>query len=60
MAIAERSDIHKSCRVLENVVNVLADYSEAARAVVTLQKKLVKALKEAAGVKVCGEIACVW
>jgi hypothetical protein len=56
MAVAERVDIHKSCRALEAIVNILDDYSEAARAIVTLHKKLVKALKDAAAVKPTGEI----
>ena len=55
-AVAERADIHKSCRALEAIVNLLDDYSEAARAIVTLHKKLAKALKDAATVKPTGEI----
>ena len=55
-AVAERVDIHKSCRALEVIVNLLDDYSEAARAIVTLHKKLAKALKDAAAVKPTGEI----
>lgn len=55
-AVAERVDIHKSCRALEAIVNLLDDYSEAARAIVTLHKKLAKALKEVAAVKPTGEI----
>lgn len=54
--IADRADIHKSCRTLEAIVNLLDDYSEAARAIVTLHKKLAKALKDAASVKPTGEI----
>jgi hypothetical protein len=54
--VAERADIHKSCRALEVIVNLLDDYSEAARAIVTLHKKLAKALKDAATVKPMGEI----
>jgi hypothetical protein len=54
-AVAERVDIHKSCRALEVIVNLLDDYSEAARAIVTLHKKLAKALKDAAAVKPTGE-----
>ncbi|KAI0028981.1 hypothetical protein K488DRAFT_89187 [Vararia minispora EC-137] len=57
VAIAERTEIHKSCRALEAVVSVLSDYAEAARAVATLQKKLIKALREAAALKAAGEIA---
>ena len=59
-AIADRAEIHKSCRSLENIVNLLNDYCEAARAVVTLQKKLSKALKDAAGLKAAGEVAGAW
>ncbi|KAG1739204.1 uncharacterized protein EDB91DRAFT_1053950 [Suillus paluster] len=54
--LAERPDIHKSCRTLETLVNMLNDYCEAAGAIVTLQKKLSKALKEAAGLKTTSEI----
>ncbi|KAH9178311.1 hypothetical protein EDB89DRAFT_1930543 [Lactarius sanguifluus] len=55
-AVAERPDIHKSCKALEVVVNLLDDYSEAARAIVTLQKKLVKASREVSTVKPTGDI----
>jgi hypothetical protein len=55
-AVAERVDIHKSCRALEAIVNLLDDYSEAARAIVTLHKKLAKALRDAIAVKPTGEI----
>ncbi|KAF7327727.1 hypothetical protein MKEN_00352300 [Mycena kentingensis (nom. inval.)] len=55
--IAERVEIHKACKSLETLLNVLNDYCEAAGAVVLLQKKLAKALREAAGMKVAGEIA---
>ncbi|KAI9440081.1 hypothetical protein H4582DRAFT_1944924 [Lactarius indigo] len=55
-AVAERPDIHKSCKALEVVVNLLDDYSEAARAIVTLHKKLAKALRDVATVKPTGEI----
>ncbi|KAJ6494870.1 hypothetical protein C8R47DRAFT_1012168 [Mycena vitilis] len=55
--LAERVDIHKSCKSLETLLNVLNDYCEAAGAVVLLQKKLAKALRETAGLKVTGEIA---
>ncbi|KAI0039876.1 hypothetical protein FA95DRAFT_1612234 [Auriscalpium vulgare] len=56
LAIADRAEIHKSCRALEAVVNLLNDYSEAARAIVSLQKKLAKALRDAASVKPTAEI----
>ncbi|KAJ7650154.1 hypothetical protein FB45DRAFT_887106 [Roridomyces roridus] len=55
--LAERVDIHKSCKSLETLLNVLNDYCEAAGAVVILQKKLAKALRETANLKVTGEIA---
>ncbi|OAX42493.1 hypothetical protein K503DRAFT_683164 [Rhizopogon vinicolor AM-OR11-026] len=55
--LAERQDIHKSCRTLETLVNMLNDYCEAAGAIVALQKKLSKALKEAASLKTTSEIA---
>jgi hypothetical protein len=56
--LAERVDIHKSCKSLETLLSVLNDYCEAAGAVVLLQKKLAKALRETANLKVTGEIAC--
>ena len=55
-AVSERVDIHKSCRALEAIVKLLDDYSEAARIIVTLHKKLAKALKDAAAVKPTAEI----
>jgi len=55
-AVAERVDIHKSCLALEAIVHLLDDYSEAARAIVALHKKLAKALKDAAAVKPTAEI----
>jgi hypothetical protein len=56
-ALAERVDVHKSCKSLEILLNVLNDYCEVAGAVATLQKKLAKALRETASLKVTGEIA---
>ncbi|KIM39796.1 hypothetical protein M413DRAFT_446723 [Hebeloma cylindrosporum] len=53
---ADRADIHKSCKSIENLLNVLNEYCEAAGAVVALQKKLAKALRETAGIKFTGEI----
>jgi hypothetical protein len=53
---AERADIHKSCKSIETLLNVLNEYCEAAGAVVALQKKLAKALRETAGIKVTREI----
>ncbi|TFY71152.1 hypothetical protein EVG20_g1861, partial [Dentipellis fragilis] len=55
-AIADRAEIHKSCRSLETVVNLLNDYCESAKALSALQKKLSKALKDAAGLKATGDI----
>jgi hypothetical protein len=55
--LAERADIHKSCRSLESILSVLNEYCEAVGVVVALQKKLAKALREAAGLKATGEIA---
>ncbi|KAL1747104.1 hypothetical protein HDZ31DRAFT_61549 [Schizophyllum fasciatum] len=55
--LSERSDVHKSCKALETLLNILNDYCEAAGAVVMLQKKLAKALKETAGQKATGELA---
>lgn len=55
--ISERADLHKSCKSFETLINILNDYCEAASSTVALQKKLAKALKETAGLKVTGEIA---
>ncbi|KAA1467438.1 hypothetical protein DENSPDRAFT_244525 [Dentipellis sp. KUC8613] len=55
-AIADRAEIHKSCRSLETVVNLLNDYCDSAKALSALQKKLSKALKDAAGLKATGDI----
>ncbi|KAJ3574183.1 hypothetical protein NP233_g1929 [Leucocoprinus birnbaumii] len=55
--VSERQDIHKSCKSLETLLNVLNDYCEAATAVVALQKKLAKALRETASSKVTNETA---
>ncbi|KAF5367392.1 hypothetical protein D9758_003755 [Tetrapyrgos nigripes] len=55
--LAERTDIHKACKSIETLLSVFNDYCEAAGAVVALQKKLAKALRETAGMKVTEEIA---
>ena len=55
--LVERAEIHKSCKAFETLLNVFNDYCEAAGAVVILQKKLSKALKETASLKTTGEIA---
>lgn len=57
IALAERADIHKSCKSIETLLNILNDYCEAATAIVALQKKLTKALRDTAGSKVTNEIA---
>lgn len=53
----DRAEIHKSCKSFETLINTLNDYCEAAESVIALQKKLAKALKETAGLKVTGPIA---
>ena len=55
--VADRADIHRSCKALEAVVNVLNDYCEAATAIVAIQKKLAKALRDAAYSRSLSEIA---
>ena len=55
--LSERSEIHKSCKSLETLLGVLNDYCEVVGTIVTLQKRLGKALRETAGVKTTGEIA---
>ena len=53
----ERQDIHKSCRTIETLLSVLNDYCEAASAFAALQKKLSKALRDAAGLKTNAQFA---
>lgn len=55
--VAARVDIHKSCKTFEAVVNYLNDYSEAVAAIIAIQKKLVKALRDAAAAKATSEVA---
>ncbi|KAJ8072420.1 hypothetical protein PM082_015979 [Marasmius tenuissimus] len=55
--LAERVDVHKACRSIENLLSVFNDYCEAAGAIAILQRKLSKALRETAGMKVTGEYA---
>lgn len=55
--LAERADIHKSCKSIETLLNILNDYCEAASVVVALEKKLAKALRETASSKVTNEVA---
>lgn len=59
LTVSERADVHKSCKSLEVVVNLLNDYCEAAGAVVLLQKKLTKAVRETANLKSTPEAAGV-
>jgi hypothetical protein len=54
--LADRADVHKSCKSLETLLGVLNDYCEAVGAMALLQKKLAKALRETAGLKVTKEI----
>ncbi|GJE85676.1 hypothetical protein PsYK624_017550 [Phanerochaete sordida] len=55
--LAARNDIHKSCKTFEAVVNYLNDYSEAVTAIIGIQKKLAKALRDAASTKTTSEVA---
>ena len=55
--LVSRADIHKSCKTVEAVVNLLNDYSEAVTAIIGIQKKLAKALREAASTKITSEVA---
>lgn len=56
-ALVERADVHKSCKAVEGLLGMFNEYCEAVGAVGALQKRLAKALREAAGVKGTGEIA---
>jgi hypothetical protein len=56
--LSERADVHKSCKSLELLVQAFSEYAEAVAGIVALQRKLAKALKETAALKVTGEIAC--
>ncbi len=55
--LAERADIHKSCKAIESVLNVLDDYSQVASAMAALEKKLAKTMRELAGLKITADIA---
>jgi len=52
-----REDVHKSCKSLETVVNLLNGYCEAASATAILQKKLVKAIRDTASMKASPPVA---
>jgi hypothetical protein len=56
-ALAERADIHKSCRSIETLLNTFNDYCEAATAIVGLEKRLAKALRETASSKITNQVA---
>ncbi|KAG8213324.1 folate-sensitive fragile site protein Fra10Ac1-domain-containing protein [Butyriboletus roseoflavus] len=53
----ERQDIHKSCGTIESLLSALNDYCEAASAFAARQKKLSKALRDAAGLKTNAQFA---
>lgn len=57
VALIERIDVHKSCKALENIVNIFNDYCQVAEALALEQKKLARALKEAVGLKATNELA---
>ena len=57
IALAERTDIHKSCKALETIVNSFNDFCQASEALAHAQKRFAKSLKDAAGMKVTGELA---
>lgn len=52
-----REDVHKSCKSLESVVNLLNGYCEAASTVVLLQKKLVRAIRDSASMRASPAVA---
>lgn len=59
-ALAERADLHKSCKSVETLLNILSEYCEAAGIVLSLQRKLAKALRDAATSKATAEIPCTF
>ena len=59
MSLIERSDVHKSCKSLETVVNLFNDYCQASDTLAAVQKKLARALKEASTLKATNELAGV-
>ncbi|KAG8687616.1 hypothetical protein FRC08_011883, partial [Ceratobasidium sp. 394] len=54
--IWERQEVHKSSKCIEIVVTLFAEYCQAVTAIANLQKKLGRALKDAAGVKGTGMV----
>ncbi|KIY44064.1 hypothetical protein FISHEDRAFT_77975 [Fistulina hepatica ATCC 64428] len=55
--LCERVDIHKSCKSIESLLVVFNDYCETLGTLALLQKKLSKALRSTAALKVTGEIS---
>ena len=51
VVLADRAEVHKSCRSLEQIANVLNDYCQAADLLASTGKKLAKALKEVQSLK---------
>ncbi|TDL25824.1 hypothetical protein BD410DRAFT_826407 [Rickenella mellea] len=49
--LAERTDVHKSCKSLETIVNLFNDYCQALDTLTTAQKKLAKALRDASSLR---------
>lgn len=58
--LIERTDIHKSCKSLESVVNLFNDYCQVSDSLAIIQRKLAKALKEASSLKATNHIAGVY
>lgn len=56
LMLADRAEVHKSCKSLELIANVLNDYCQAADIMVSTQKKLSKALREAHNLKGVNDI----
>ncbi|KAH8093709.1 hypothetical protein BXZ70DRAFT_1010307 [Cristinia sonorae] len=56
LVIAERADIHKSCKSIELLVNAFNDYCQVVDALAAVQKKLAKALRESASAKATASI----
>jgi hypothetical protein len=57
-SLIDRADIHKSCKTLENLLSILAAYTDTTNALANIQRKLSKALKEAASVKGTYDVPC--
>ena len=62
--IWERPEVHKSSKCIEIVVTLFSEYCQAVTTMANLQKKLGRALKDAAGVKgtgmAPGEYCCLY